>query len=48
MKRTYFPIKGTYNFCVIHEMRQEKLKNLLDLGFRLEKSAKKVYSDEEE
>jgi hypothetical protein len=29
-------------------MRQEKLKNLLDLGLRLEKSAKKVYSDEEE
>jgi hypothetical protein len=29
-------------------MRQEKLKNLLDLGLRLEKSTKKVYSDEEE
>ena len=47
MKRTYYPIKGEYQFYVIHEMRQEKLRNLLDIGLRLEKSIKKVYLDEE-
>lgn len=47
LSRTYFPIKGTYNFYIMHEMRQEKLKNILDLGLRLEKSAKKTYTEDE-
>jgi gliding motility-associated lipoprotein GldH len=48
LKRTYFPIKGSYAFYVMHEMRQDKLKNILDISLRLEKSAKKVYSQDEE
>ena len=48
LKRTYFPIKGQYSFYVKHEMRQDKLKNVLDLGLRLEKTAKKVYTEDEE
>ena len=48
LKRTYFPVKGEYIFYVKHEMRQDKLKNVLDLGLRIEKSAKKVYTEDEE
>lgn len=48
LKRTYFPIKGDYQFYIVHEMRQEKLKNILDLGLRLEKSPKKIYAEDEE
>ena len=48
LKRTYFPLKGTYTFYIVHEMRQEKLKNILDIGLRLEKSPKKVYTEDEE
>lgn len=48
LKRTYFPIKGTYRFYIIHEMRQEKLKNILDMSLRLEKSPPKIYTEDEE
>lgn len=48
LKRTYFPLKGIYTFHIVHEMRQEKLKNILDIGLRLEKSPKKVYKEDEE
>lgn len=47
LKRTYFPVKGEYIFYVKHEMRVDELKNVLDLGLRIEKSAKKVYTDVE-
>ena len=48
LKRTYFPVKGEYTFYINHEMRQDQLKNVLDLGLRLEKSAKKLYTNDEE
>jgi len=48
MRKIIFPQKGNYQFLINQEMRQENLKNILDLGLRLEKSKKKVYKEEDE
>ena len=47
-KKMYFKSKGTYTFFINQEMRQERLQNILDIGLKVEKSKKKVYSDDEQ
>lgn len=46
MKKIQFPITGKYRFYITQEMRQQDLKNILDVGMRLEKSKKKIYTDD--
>ncbi len=47
MKRILFPVKGKYLFKLNHEMRIEKLKNIFDVGLRIDHSVKKVYKENE-
>ena len=48
LKKTVFSTPGNYTFLINHEMRQQSLKNVLDIGLRLTKSKKKVYSKDDE
>jgi gliding motility-associated lipoprotein GldH len=40
MKNVVFPIAGVYTFRINQEMRTEELRNLFDIGLRVEKSKK--------
>lgn len=48
MKKIIFPRTGHYKFKIVHEMRQTELKNILDIGLRIEKSKKKIYTQDDE
>jgi gliding motility-associated lipoprotein GldH len=45
--RFRFEQTGTYQILIKHEMRQNKLKNLLDLGLKLEKAPALVKQEAE-
>ena len=38
-RNAIFPAKGKYIFTISQDMRQNPLKNIIDVGFRIEKSA---------
>jgi gliding motility-associated lipoprotein GldH len=48
MKKIMFKSKGKYKFYINQEMRQDHLKNILDIGLKIEKSKQKKYSEVEE
>jgi gliding motility-associated lipoprotein GldH len=45
MRKFVFSEKGTYQFRVSHEMRMDELKDIFDLGLRLEKSKKRIHDE---
>jgi gliding motility-associated lipoprotein GldH len=45
--RFRFEQAGTYQIMIKHEMRQNQLKNLLDLGLKLEKAPPLVKQETE-
>lgn len=47
MRKLKFQQKGKYTFHINQEMRQDHLKNILDLGLKLEKSQQKIYIENE-
>lgn len=46
MQKVRFPEVGTYQFRIKHEMRVDALDNILDVGFRVEKSIQKQITNE--
>lgn len=48
MKKIIFPVKGKYKFLINQEMRQDHLKNILDIGLKIEKAKRKNYKEIEE
>jgi gliding motility-associated lipoprotein GldH len=47
MRKLIFPSKGKYTFLINQEMRQDHLKNILDLGLKIEKAKRKTYTEED-
>lgn len=48
MKKIMFQHKGKYKFLINQEMRQDHLKNILDIGLKIEKAKRKNYKEIEE
>ncbi len=48
MKKIMFQAKGKYMFNINQEMRQDHLKNILDIGLKIEKAKRKNYKEIEE